>query len=312
MMGKKLIDKKSRYRNDNIKRKRKKRDKISAPPILVIIVSLVIVTFAIVLTYEWLRDSFLGSSLFTLKEVSIQGNNRISSANILNVSNLNVGDDRLYSVMPHLVEKRIKAMSRYIEQVRVERKFTIRGNGGILNIIVKEREPVALVGIERNADSFVVVDADGFALEEVRTDAYTGPKSSYGDSLPVIVDADARELKLGMQNRLPALNLALDVLENARSVIPELLDEISCIDAGDQDNIVLCLQTNSVSLATGSSPVSEMDIRIAKDRIEVGLSNALPVIMKRMVEAKGTEYIDARFPGAIYCGEKIEKLKNML
>jgi len=304
----------SKYRSKPTYRKQK--NGISKPRILAMVVSLVIITSVGILVFEWLWGSFLNSPLFTLKGVSVQGNYRISSADILDASQLSVGDDSIYSFMSHTTEKRIRALSRYLEHVQVERKFAIRRSEGMygwVTITIKEREPVALVGIERDADYFIVVDAHGFALEKVRTDPYTGPKSSYGDDLPVIAGVDIGELKLGVQNKLPVLSLALDVLEDARSVIPELLDEISCVDARDRDNIVLCLRTHNVSLvATGNRSMSEMDIRIASDRVRDGLRNALPVITRRIEEAKETEYIDARFPGAIYCGEKIEKLEDIL
>jgi len=304
-------------KSDYIKKStnRKQKRGISIPLVLAVVFSLVIITLVSISTFEWLRNSFLNSRIFTLKEISIQGNHRISLEDIKYASRLNIGEDSIYSNMPHITEKRIKSLSRYLEQVQVERKFSLRrseGMGGWVNITVKEREPAALVSIGQGADSFIVVDAHGFAVERVTADPYTGPKSSYGDNLPVVVGIDVRDLKLGVENELPELKLALNVLEDARSVIPELFDKISCIDARDQDNIVLRLQTHSVSLASGNQPVSETDILIASDRIEEGMRSILPVIMKRMEEAKETEYIDARFPGAIYCGEKLDKQKNSL
>jgi len=304
-------------RSDSIKKptKRRQRRGISVPLVVAVVFALVIITLISISTFEWLRDSFLNSRIFRLKKISVQGNYRISSEDIEYSSMLNVEEDSIYSTMPHITEKRIKSLSRYLEQVQVERKFSLRpgeGMGGQVNITVKERVPFALVRMGRDADSFIVVDANGFAVERAIADPYTGPQSSYGDDLPVVLGIDVRDLELGVENELPELKLALNVLEDARSVIPELFDDISCIDARDQDNIVLRLRTHSVSLAAGNQPVSEMDIRIASDRIEEGMRDVLPVIMKRMEEARETEYIDARFPGAIYCGEKLENQKNSL
>lgn len=303
----------SRYASSSADKKPKSG--VSIPLVLAMLIFLVVATLASISAFERLCGGFLNSRLFTLKEIMVQGNNRISSEDIKRASNLNIESDSIYSIMPHIAEKRIKSLSRYLKQVHVERKLAFRRDEGIygwVNITVEEREPAALVSIGRDADSFIVVDAHGFAMEEVVADPYTGPQSSFGDRLPVIVGVSVRELKPGAENEIPILSLALDVLEDARSVMPELLDEISCIDARNQDNIILRLLTHSVSLAAGNHSVSEMDIRIASDRIEEGMRSVLPVIMKRMEEDKETEYFDARFPGAIYCGEKVEKQKNML
>jgi hypothetical protein len=139
--------------------------------------------------------------------------------------------------------------------------------------------------------------------------------------------------------------LALDVLTNARSVIPELFDKISHINARDPDNIIVILDTRlgnrDQSLGNrGFSPdpyglipdpslessiqhpvSSKVTIQIASDRIKEGLSNALLVMKRREKNDEGTRgqgdrstpslqtphvSFDTRFPGAVYC--KVDEL----
>ncbi len=316
-----------RNKLDRKKFNEKKRERgISLPLTLTMIIFLAIATSASISAFEWLRDLCLSRTY--IKEIAIKGNQRISSEDILNVSRLRVGVDSIHSIMPHIVEKRIKTQSRYLERVSVQRRFAREQKARLyawVTIEVKEREPLALVKSEIDADFFIVIDDQGFILEEVRP----GMKPvciSPRENIPVIVGVDANILESGGQNEVgtsdilthPASDLALDVLIGVRSATPGLFDEISYVDARDPDNIVLYLQRRSESVEFGAkSEVPEagssvphalssgvgMSIRLASDRIEEGLSNILPVIMKRRAENKVTKYLDARFPGAVYCGE---------
>jgi len=292
------------------------RRKFSNIRMLAMMILLAVITLASISAFEWARDGFFRrSTIFTLKGVSIQGNHRISSADILDASNLRVGTDSIYSIMPHIVEKRIKSRLRYLEQVEVQRGF-LRSEGmyGWVTIMVKEREPVAFVGSGKDAGSFAIIDANGFVMEEgIRERETLNVKRETLGDMPVIVGVDAGTLKSGAQNRPPALDLALNVLTNARSVIPELLDKISYIDAREPDNIILTLDTGYSILASSiQHPVSnKVTVRIASDRIKEGLGNILPVIGKRgdrgtLLSRNSHVFLDARFPGAVYC--KVDEL----
>ncbi len=308
---------------------RRKRERgTSLPLTLAIIVSLAIATSASISAFERLRDFCLSHT--RIKEIEVKGNQRISSEDILDASGLRMEVDNARSIMPHIVEKRIKTQSRYLEQVSVKRRLAREQRARLcawVTIEVKEREPLALVKSEIDADSFIVIDDRGFILEKV------GPGMkpvgiSPRENIPVIVGIDVNMLEDEGQSEAgtsdilkhPAPDLALDVLVDARSMIPELFDEISYVDVQNPDNIVLYLQRrvenvehgaessasesgSSVPFALGSG--AGTTVRLASDRIKEGLSNILPVIMKRRAENKATEYIDARFPEAVYCGEGI-------
>lgn len=288
--------------------RRRHRHKLSGIHIIMAAILLAIMTFASISIFEWIWGSVLSCSMFTLGGVSIEGNHRVSSADILDSANLHIGIDGIYSIMPHITEKRIESQFRYLERVKVKRGIARKQGGwihGWVTIEVQERQPVALV--EEDNDSFMIIDNRGFILEE----GIRPPR----EGMPVIVGVQGRALSTSGGSMPPALEVALDIIQNARSVIPELFHEISYIDVRDQDNIILVLDTRSqegmVSLGASvlrpeSTPIqhpvsSKTNIRLASDRIREAMVDVLPVIMKRRAENKKTECLDARFPGAVYC-----------
>jgi hypothetical protein len=288
--------------------RRRHRHKLSGIHIIVAAILLAIMTFASISIFEWLWGSFLNCSMFTLGGVSIEGNHRVSSADILDSANLGIGTDSVYSIMSHITEKRIESQFRYLERVEVKRGIARRQGGwihGWVTIEVQEREPVALV--EEGSDSFMIIDNRGFILEE----GIQPPR----EGMPVIVGVQGRALSTSGGSMPLALEVALDIIENARSVIPGLFHEISYIDVRDQDDIILALDTGSQEdvasldasvLRPESTPIqhpvsSKTNIRLASDRIREAMMDILPVIMKRRAENKKTECLDARFPAAVYC-----------
>lgn len=274
--------------------KRKERERgISIPLTLAMIIFLAGATSAGISGFERLKDFCLSRTY--IKEIAIKGNSRISSADILSAARLRVGIDSIRDIMPHVLEKRIKNQSRYLERVSVQHKLAREQKAGLcawVTIEVEEREPLALVKSKIDDDYFIVIDDQGFILEEVK--AGSAPVCIYPDEkLPVIVGVHESGTSDTLEH--PVSDLALAVLVDARSMQPELFDQISSIDARNPDDIVLYLHAWDSEAGTA--------IRLASDRIEEGLSSVLPVIMKLRAEDKTTKYIDARFSGAIYCGK---------
>ena len=265
--------------------RKKNRRKFSNFHLTAAVVLSVLIMLASVSAFEWLRGVFLNSSMFVLRGISIQGNSHVESADILDAADLSVGASSVYSVAPHILARRLEAQFRYLERVEVQRRLN-----GWLTIVVKEREPVALVA-DSGGSGFMVIDARCFVLEEGLQDML--------EDVPVIVGFDGRKLLNGQHEHTESVDLALDVLASVRSVVPEVSDEVSLLDARDPDRIALHLRAHSASSATQS--MSGAVIRIASDQIEEGLGNIIPVMMEREQENKQTRYLDARFPGTVYC-----------
>jgi len=235
-----------------------------------------------------------------LRGMSIYGNNIVSTSDILNATGLDIGTDRICSFMSHVVEKRIKSHSRYVGQVEIKRDL-IHSN---LIINVKEREPVAIIAESRDAKLFKVVDANGFIIDELTSKDFA--LSTY-ESIPFIFEGNNFGTKRqGEPNEINPSNLsdlsglylasksaclALNVLSEIRSVVPNIIRKISDIDARDPDDVIIHLNIG-------------LNLRLASDRIKEGLFDVKFWMTNLKNHNSGTDfnYIDARFPGAVYCG----------
>jgi len=281
------------------RRNKKKHERgVSIPLVLAMVIFLTVATPAIISSFDWLKGFWLSHTY--IAKVTVKGNQRVSSSDILDASRLRVGIDSICSLMPHVVEKRIRTRSRYLKRVLVRHRFAREKRAGLcgqITIEIEEREPTALISAGKSDGSFIVIDAQGFILETTRAGSRAAGVFPH-ENLPVILGVDKKALSGSSQGTFacPVLELALEALVITRSVAPELLNEISCIDARDPDNIVLLLQ--------GKERASEVTVRLASNLIEEGLSNILPVIAKRRKENRGMKYMDARFSGTVYCGEE--------
>ena len=294
--------------------RRKHGRKLTIPLMLVMTILLAVMTSASISAFEWLRGNFFNCSIFTLKGISVQGNNRVRSEDILDTAGLQVGTDRIYSIACHIVEERIRSRFRYLEHVEIQRRLVLKRNEGIygwVTIQVEEREPAVLVKEgtgefpASRSNCFTIIDSYGFILEK-------GIQSPRED-IPIVVGYIP---KTAADNALSfagfsALSLALDVLIEARSVLPDLFHQIyniRSIDARDPDNIMIYLQIRNAPSAACYQCMPEATIRIASDRIREGLSGVLQVITAYAAKCREENsevgvnaVIDVRFPGAIYC-----------
>ncbi|MEK7398944.1 MAG: FtsQ-type POTRA domain-containing protein [Candidatus Poribacteria bacterium] len=256
---------------------------------------LAIMTFGSIYASDQIYKKVIGSSIFVLKEMSIYGNSIISASDIQKSTGLNIGMDGVLSSMPQIIESRIKAQSLYVESVGVKRDLM----SGQLIIKVKEREPVAIIAESKNATTFDVVDINGFVIEQLTKDGLL----SYSDNGMIFIFGGsakgfARQNINSVSDKITDLykgsesaNLALNVLSGIRSIIPSIYNEISYIDARDSNDIKIFMKNG-------------LNIRVAGDRIKEGLVDVSNWMTNPKIQDMETDlnYIDARFPGAIYCG----------
>ena len=250
---------------------------------------LVIMTSASIYASEKVYKAFMNSPFFVLRGMSICGNDKVSTSDILNATGLDVGTDRICSFMSYIVEKRIKSYSRYVEQVEVKRDLI----SGQLIINVKEREPAVIIAESRDARFFRVVDINGFVLDELVSKEF----ASY-INIPLVFESSSQGKScIGLSDSSgsyvisESTRLALNILSEIRSILPNILDKISDIDARDPDNVIIHLK-------------SGINVRIASDRIKEGLFNIRYWMTNPGIKHSETDfnYIDARFPEAVYCG----------
>ncbi len=255
--------------------------------ILVIIILFFIMTFINIYVFEIIKKAFFRSSIFALKNVYVNGNKRVNSSDIIKVCRLDVTKDRLLLLMPHIIERRIKFSSSYIDDVNLKRRLL----DGSITLEIKEKEPAAIVSNSEGRDLYIVVDHNGLILDKISEIN----KVLY--DIPIIYCSDAIIKKYEMRKFSflvsPSVSLSLKVLKDANELKLKLLSNIHNIDAHNPDDIIVNLKNN-------------MAIRLSRDRIHEGLIDAENWLLRygSDVSKFGFLYMDVRFPGAIYLGEK--------
>ncbi|MBD3182619.1 FtsQ-type POTRA domain-containing protein [Candidatus Poribacteria bacterium] len=295
--------------------KRRKDDRLRGRHILLVLIMLIIMTWGGILGFEKLKLHVINSSYLKIRGISVDGNKIIETDEILKAANLSKGSS-ICSINTYYVENLIKHQLRYVDEVEVRRRL-IADNGiyGWVDIFVKERKPTALVVNPEMLDQqsepiYSLIDNNGFVLEE----------KIYCSQLeyPVIV-GDIKSLLSNSNfdiDKAPAFDAALELISYVRSTVPELLNGIFLVDARNPEDIILKVQNNdNIVLDNGINTVissvyslnENLTIRIARYRIKEALKSVSTVLLERMRDNKAVKYIDARFPGALYCGRDMEK-----
>jgi hypothetical protein len=261
----------------------KKNRRLNNLTIFGLLLLMIMITSLTISALEGSKKILANSSLLVLKGISIYGNSTVRETDIFESVGLDVGTDRLNSFMSHIIEKRIKSHSRYVDEVDVKRDLL----KGQLIITVEEREPIAIVATSMDTKVFRVVDINGFILDELSNADFP----SLYRNIPFIFEDNANANNQEKLIVSKSANLGLKVLAESKIAIPELLTDISSIDARNSDDIILHLRGG-------------VNIRIASDRIKEGLLDSRCLILnsKLHYSDNNINYIDARFPGAIYCG----------
>ncbi|MFP3867458.1 MAG: cell division protein FtsQ/DivIB [Desulfobacteraceae bacterium] len=139
----------------------------------------------------------LTSSYFCIKDASyiqIQGLDRISPAQILQIAQLSPGIS-LLAVKPLEIEKALK-QHPWIERAELDRKWPDH-----LNIIIKEQQPVAIVHVDR----LYYMNRHGVLFKSLE------PADSH--DLPVITGLSSEHFHTDEAQASPLINKAIDLLE---------------------------------------------------------------------------------------------------
>lgn len=265
-----------------IKISKTKNRKLPNSFIMTFMILSVMMTSASIYSSEKIFKTFTNSSFFVLRGMSISGNNKVSTSDIINATGLDIGNDRIGSFMSYVIENRVKSYSRYVEQVEIKRDLTC----GQLVINVKEREPVAIVAESKDAKLLRIVDINGFIIDELASKDFA--LSPYKD-IPFIFAGSLSDLS-GLYVVSESACIAFNVLSEIHSVVPNIIGKISDIDARDPDDVIIHLKNG-------------LNIRLASDRIKEGLIDVKHWMTNPRKQNLVTNfnYIDARFPGAVYC-----------
>lgn len=171
---------------------------------------------------------FSRSKFFSVHEIQVKGNRRVSSERIVALSGINQ-DTNIFQVSAKEVTRKL-SREVWVERADVRRKFPLR-----MEIVVQERKPLAVVAFR---DRFVLVDKEAKILQVEKENIFP--------SLPVIREvtvvgkiAPGRSIKsLPLSNAL----LCLKYLET------DLKSSIFFLSAPSIDGLALQLRSGLVIL----------------------------------------------------------------
>ena len=138
--------------NKKIERKNKHRKKSPKSKMLITAISLIFMIIAMVIMA-------LVTPAFNIQEIKVQGNSKVTTTNIINLSRIKIGQN-IFQNNKNKIRDYIKE-NQYIENVEIKRILP-----GTINLIVKERKPEYQVKL---ISSYIYIDKQGNILENAQS-----------------------------------------------------------------------------------------------------------------------------------------------
>ena len=226
-------------KQENKADKSKKETKISKKKkrIIFFIKSILIITILLGITIF-----IITSPLFNITEIKVENNNKISSMEIINLSEIQEGSN-IFQMKSYLITKKIK-QNPYIEDVKIIRDFP-----GTVRISVKERKAKYILQIGEG--EYAYINNQGYILE----------KSSEILELPQITSFKTEDFTPGgrlCNDDLEKLEVVLRIMETANSNgIGKLITKID-IENGNDFKIRLESEKKTVYLGDASDINTKM------------------------------------------------------
>lgn len=218
----------------------KKQKKMRIITLCVIIAIIIII--AIIL--------FLTSSIFDIKSIMVENNQKLSSEEIVQASTLQIGENRLKK-SKRTISENIKTLS-YIESVKITKKLN-----GEIHIEVKERVATYMLQYD---NKYAYIDNQGYILEISETPT----------ELPILVNYSSKEIIPGKRlelKDLKKLDEVIKIVEAARvHGIANLITEINIEDERDY----------TIKMPTQKKTIEFGDI----DNLNVKILNIVEVLKK--------------------------------
>lgn len=168
---------------------------------------------------------FFLSPIFNIKNITVEGNKKISSDEIVSLSSLNI-ERNMFQYKMNEVQEKIK-QNAYIQKVNIRRKLP-----DTIEIVISERKATYMIQI---ANAYAYIDNQGYVLE------ITDKK----ETLPLLEGITTIQENIHPGNRLDTedlkkLNDVLKIMESANS--NGIIDLITKIDIADEGDYVLRLE----------------------------------------------------------------------
>ena len=224
---------------------------------------------------------------FRVKQISVSGNEYYTQKEVIAALDLSSRQSDVHTISRSAIEQRLKQKLSYVKQAHLSKSILKRS----LTLEITEREPVALLKYPENSPiRFVLVDLEGYVLEYIES----LPASS---SIVTIISAEQHVPSVGDRVDSDSVQLALNVLNLALSLGPEVVSTLQTIDTNRPDKI---------TLQFSNLPI----VWISSDFIKTGIYHiSLFIKNQMMLMEKGQHtsnplngYLDARFKDAIYWG----------
>jgi hypothetical protein len=224
---------------------------------------------------------------FRVKQISVSGNEHYTQKEVIAALDLSSRQSDVHTISRSAIEQRLKQKLSYVKQAHLSKSILKRS----LTLEITEREPVALLKYPENSPiRFVLVDLEGYVLEYIES----LPASS---SIVTIISAEQQVPSVGDRVDSDSVQLALNVLNLALSLAPEVVSTLQTIDTNRPDKI---------TLQFSNLPI----VWISSDFIKTGIYH-INLFMKNqaILTKKGQHtsnplngYLDARFDDAMYWG----------
>lgn len=168
---------------------------------------------------------FMMSPLFNVTEITVLGNNGVSTETIISLSQIEIGSN-IYKASKEIIKKRIKE-NAYIESIEVKRRLPNK-----IELEVKERKTSYML---EYAGSFAYINNQGYILEV----------SNEKLDVPIIegYTTNVEELQAGKRlnkEDLSRLEMILKITESKES--NEVLEKINRINIEDKQNYTLKME----------------------------------------------------------------------
>ncbi len=201
--------------------------------ITLLIVIILIVIIAIIL--------FLTSSIFDIKSIMVENNEKLSSEEIVQASTLQIGENRLRKSKRTIAEN-IKTLP-YIENVKIIKKLN-----GEIHIKVEERVATYMLQYD---NKYAYIDNQGYILEISETPV----------ELPILANYSSKEIIPGQRLELKdlrKLDEIIKIVEASRSQgIANLITEINIEDERDY---IIKMPTQKKTIEFGD--ISNLNVKI--------------------------------------------------
>jgi hypothetical protein len=224
---------------------------------------------------------------FRVKQISVSGNEHYTQKEVIAALDLSSRQSDVHTISRSAIEQRLKQKLSYVKQAHLSKSILKRS----LTLEITEREPVALLKYPENSPiRFVLVDLEGYVLEYMES----LPASN---SIVTIISTDQQVHSVGDRVDSDSVQLALNVLNLALSLAPEIVSTLQTIDTNRLDKI---------TLQFSNLPI----VWVSSDFIQTGIYHiSLFIKNQTMLVEKGQRtsnplngYLDARFKDAIYWG----------